>query len=159
MTTVTNPFQAFLPFPAVRPKISTQGIMSSVQTAFSQIGPREKYFITTVAGAVKAPAVNVAPGNSAAGGLDTLVSQTDFTAGSTANTTTLVAGLLLKDLGRSITVYDDTTLLKVAVYRKVAVVSGGPTSEGDATFDPAADIYALVWTTNTAVKVGVARVG
>ena len=127
--------------------------MSSVQTAFAQIGPREKYFIVT-SGA--ASAVDVPPGNSAAGGLDSLVSATEFTAGSTPNAT-LATGTLLKDLGRSITVYDDTTLLKVAVYRKVAVVSGGPTSEGDATFG-GDDIYALVWSTYPA-DIVIARVG
>ena len=129
--------------------------MSSVQTAFAQIGPREKYFIVTAD--TSANAVAVTPGNSAAGGLDTLVSQSDFDAGSTDNNS-LVQGSLLKDLGRSITVYDDTTLLKVAVYRKVAVVSGGPTSEGDATFG-GDDIYVLVWSADSATTVGVARVG
>ena len=127
--------------------------MSSVQTSFAQIGPREKYFIVTGAAVV---GFEIPPGNSAAGGFDSLVSSTEF---GTPTGSSLAAGTLLKDLGRSITVYDDTTLLKVATYQKVARVSGGPTSEGDATFGTGTDTYVLVWTTDETVTVGVARVG
>lgn len=130
--------------------------MSSVQSAFAQVGPREKYFVGT---AVVATGTALVPtGNAAAGGVDTSVSDADFvaplvTAGATA------VGALYRDLGRTVTVYGDASLLAVEKYQKVALVNGPDTEGNDADAAAAGDLYVRVWAADPAKKVGVARVG
>ena len=109
--------------------------MSSVQSAFAQVGPREKYLVAT--GAVSA--VTVKDGEV----VTSSMSEADFTAATTTAAPAVVSGNLLFDLGKTVTVYDPDTLLSVAKYQKVALVNGAGTQGNDA--DVAADLYVRVW--------------
>ena len=112
--------------------------MSSVQSAFSQVAPREKFLVATGA------AVNrvVVSG-------ETVTSSMSSTAWSGANGATaagaaITAGDLFRDMGKTVTVYDPDTLLAVEKYQKVFLVAG-PGSEGVPTGTLPADRYVRVW--------------
>ena len=129
--------------------------MSSVQSAFSQVGARQRFLVAFADDGVTAL---VPAGNAAAGGVNTSVNATDFAAVNTAGTTTTV-GVVYRDLGRTVTVHDDNSLLAVEVYQKVAVVAGAGTEGNDVAAIAAGDLYVLVWAADAATKVGVARLG
>jgi hypothetical protein len=125
--------------------------MSSVQSAFAQVGPREKYFISTLAAGVTA----LIPAGSS---IESTVGLEAFELVRQAGTVA-ATGVLYFDLGRSVTVYDDATRLAVLKYQKVAVVNGPNTEGNDADAAAAGDLYVLVWAADNTVKVGVARTG
>jgi hypothetical protein len=131
--------------------------MSSVQASFAQNGARGRFFVGLNANGVT---VVVPTGNAAAGGVNTSVNFTDFAAALVGTAGATAAGRLYRDLGRTVTVHDDNSLLAVQIYQKVAVVDG-PDTEGnnaDAVADDGGDLYVLVWSANPSEEVGVARV-
>jgi hypothetical protein len=129
--------------------------MSSVQASFAQNGARGRFLVGISADGVT---VVVPTGNAAAGGVNTSVNATDFDAAIIGTAGATVAGRLYRDLGRTVTVHDDTSLLAVQIYQKVAVVNGPATEGNDADAAAAGDLYVLVWSADPAVEVGVARV-
>ena len=108
--------------------------MSSVQSAFAQVGPREKYLVAT---AGTASAVTVDDGKV----VESSMSVADFAAATT--TSAVASGDLFFDLGKTVTVYDPDTLLSVEKYQKVALVNGAGTQGNDA--DVTTDRYVRVW--------------
>jgi hypothetical protein len=110
--------------------------MSSVQSAFAQVGPREKYLVATGA----AVGVTVDAGEV----VTSSMSSTAF--GDVTSSANATSGQLFLDLGKTVTVYDGTTLLAVEKYQKVALVNGPDTEGNDA--DAAVtngDRYLRVW--------------
>ena len=69
-----------------------------------------------------------------------------------------IAGVLFKDMGRSLTVVDATTGARIALYRECQLVAGGP--EGVPEDSPAygANYYVRVWAAD-GKGVAVARLG
>jgi hypothetical protein len=126
--------------------------MSSVQSAYAQIGPREKYLAVTGTGVL----VTVDSNKSVTSSMNA----TDFAdATSTGTTPAVSTGQLYRDMGKTVVVHDDDSLLAVAKYQKVQLVHGGNNgdTEGVGNYE-AADAYLLVWRA-TGAAVGVARVG
>ena len=132
--------------------------MSSVQSAYSQVGPREKYLTVTGSGA----ALLVVNSGEV---VTSSMNATDFDAATTpaASATPAqpapAAGQIYRDMGKTVVVHDNDTLLAVAKYQKVQRVLGGShgDSEGVGNFE-AADAYLLVWQA-TGAAVNVARLG
>jgi len=123
--------------------------MSSVQSAFSQVPAREKYFVVTSAVSNSAATVN------AGSVLEYSMTVSEFAA-ATAPATPAAAGSLYRDLGKTVTVYDPATNLTVQKFVAAQLVSG-PASEGVAATP--VTVYLRVFAADTASKVGVARVG
>lgn len=90
--------------------------MTSMLRKFSQISPREKYFTVL---ADNQTSYTVASGQT----LHPLMTETEFDNATDSNATTPDAGQLLKDLGRTVVVYNATTRLHTAVYRQVQRVN------------------------------------
>jgi hypothetical protein len=111
--------------------------MSSVQSAFAQVGPREKYLVAT--GAATNVVVN------AGEVVTSSISQTDFEAVTTAGTA-ITSGQLFLDLGKTVVVHGDNTLLAVEKYQKVQLVKGADTEGNNVDTAPAGDLYVRVWT-------------
>ena len=114
--------------------------MSSVTSSFAQISGRVKFFLGVVAdisGYVVAGLNSVSPTNSALNPTDIIAGAVDVNLGG--------AGILLKDLGRQIVLYEapllGSTLRSphVATYRQVQVMNG-PTTEGVDGSAPDADL-------------------
>ena len=107
--------------------------MSSVQSAFAQVGPREKYLVATGA----AIGVVVDAG-------EVVTSSMSVTAfGNVTTSSPATSGDLFLDLGKTLVIHDDNTFLAVEKYQKVALVNGPDTEGNDA--DVAADRYVRVW--------------
>lgn len=125
--------------------------MSSVQSAYAQIGPREKYLAVTAGASNRVFTLN----NGEV--VTSSMNATDFDAATTGATTT--TGNIYRDLGKTVVVHDDDSLLAVAKYQKVQLVHGGTAgdTEGVGNYN-AADAYLLVWQA-TGAAVGVARLG
>jgi hypothetical protein len=109
--------------------------MSSVQSAFAQVGPREKYLVATGA----ASAVTVDNGKV----VTSSMTLTDFNDATTTASPAVASGDLFFDLGKTVTLYDPDTLLSVAKYQKVALVNGAGTQGNNA--DVTTDLYVRVW--------------
>lgn len=126
--------------------------MSSVQSAYSQVGPREKFLATTQTSTARLLTVK------AGEAVTSSMNETDFDA-ATDSALLTTAGLLYRDMGKTVVVHHADTLLAVAKYQKVQRVLGGPNgdTEGVGNFE-AADSYLLVWQA-TGAAVGVARLG
>ena len=132
--------------------------MSSVQSAYAQIGPREKYLVVTLGSSAVLVTVDDGDVVTSSMGFEAFDDATTAAAGTAA----VATGQLYRDLGKTVVVHDDTTLLAVAKYQKVQLVNG-PDSEGVGNFE-LADAYLLVWragavAANGAAGTGVARVG
>jgi hypothetical protein len=124
--------------------------MSSVQSAFAQVGPREKYLVVTVAAAVGAgttAAYTTTP-------LDSTATVAEFAAARTGSA--LTVGQLYRDLGKTLNVYNPTTNVQVEKYVLAQLVSGSG-SEGVATTP--VGVYLRVWAADPLAKVAVARTG
>ncbi len=132
--------------------------MSSVHSYISQISGRVKYFISLAD--VSGYAV------SATGSTQSLMTSTAFS----SNVPVLVgafpllpAGTLLRDMGKSITVINDSTKQQTSVYRLVEKEASNPEQlgEGAAASTPAVStsvFYVRVWDSNSE-GVRVARTG
>jgi len=107
--------------------------MSSVQSAFAQVGPREKYLVATGA----AIGVTVDAGEV----VTSSMSKTDFDAVTTASNA--ASGDLFLDLGKTLVIHDADSLLAVAKYQKVQLVNGADTEGNDA--DVTTVRYIRVW--------------
>lgn len=123
--------------------------MTSVLRKFSQINPREKYF-TVLENDQPHWAVNDTFT------LHPLMTVTEFDDATTPSSALLDAGMLLKDLGRTVVVYDPTNRnLHTAVYRQVqrvnSVTTGGVGNISDI-------VYIRVWSAD-GVVTHVARTG
>jgi hypothetical protein len=106
--------------------------MASVLRSFSQIPVRAKYFIwlnndpnTNAIPAASAFKLN--PGSYAA--IGSMAIADDITPVTTSPFDSEVPPSLLKDMGRQITIYDESTKLHLAVYREVQIIDGAA-SEG-----------------------------
>ena len=124
--------------------------MSSVQSAYAQVGPREKYLTVTTGGSSRVFTVK------SSYTVTSSMNATDFDDATDPNAS--VTGVLYRDMGKTVVVHDDDTLLAVAKYQKVQVVHGGidGDTEGVGAFAP--DAYLLVWQA-TGAAVGAARLG
>jgi len=114
--------------------------MTSMLRKFSQISPREKYF--TVLGANQY-SWSVANGST----LHPLMTEAEWQAATNgASNTDLDAGILLKDLGRTVVVYNPSARnLHTAVFRQVQRVNSA-TTEGVGNIS---EIYYIqVWAAN-----------
>ena len=123
--------------------------MSSIQSAFAQVGAREK-FLVQVGSAVSGQAVTLKPGKS----VEASMTATAFAAA--VDAATPAAGGLYRDMGKTITVYNPATNLVVERYVGAQLVSGSG-SEGVAT-SPVL-VYLRVWAALATNTVGVARTG
>jgi len=131
--------------------------MSSVQSAYAQIGSREKYLVVTGASSAILLVDNGSGVVTSSMGVDAFDAAT-----STGTSPAVATGQLYRDLGKTVVVHDDDSLLAVQKYQKVQLVNG-PDSEGVGNFE-ADDTYLLVWRagaagSNGAAGAGVARVG
>ena len=113
--------------------------MSSVQSAFAQVGPREK-FLSVVRAPASGEAVTVKPTFTVSASM----TATAFDAATTA-ATPAVAGSLYRDMGKTVNVYDPVTNLAVRRYVGAQLVAGA-VSEGVAA-SPVL-VYLLVWEAN-----------
>ena len=125
--------------------------MSSVQSAFAQIGPREKYLIVTAAATAAGPSTTGAYTSTPLG---SSVTVTEFADANTASA--LVVGQLYRDLGKTLNVYDPTTNVQVEKLVLAQLMSGA-TTEGVS--DASVIKYVRVWAADPANKVYVARTG
>jgi len=124
--------------------------MSSVQSAFAQVGPREKYLVVTILAASLATgqAVTVKPTFT----VSSSMTATEWAAATTGATP--VAAALYRDVGKTVTVYNPTTNLAVEKFVAAQLVSGAAT-EGIS----AAPIYLRVWAADPLKLVAVSRTG
>lgn len=128
--------------------------MTSMLRKFSQISPREKYFTVLANDQATWTVTN--------GTLHPLMTINDFTSATTPSTANLDAGYLLKDLGRTVVVYDPSNRnLHRAVFRQVQRVNSA-TTEGVGNINEI--YYILVWAASGAAFDGqtvtqVARTG
>jgi hypothetical protein len=136
--------------------------MSSTLRSYAQIPARVKYFIYDSGSAttdVAVPAVSIF--TLPVGAYASLSSKaTADEVNDVANTDpSSPATSLLKDMGRQITIYDDTTSAHVAIYREVQVVNGADT-EGVGGSSPAwgSNYFVKVWSAN-GLGVAVVRTG
>jgi hypothetical protein len=113
--------------------------MTSMLRKFSQISPREKYFTVL---ADNQYTWSIASGST----LHPLMTETEWqTATNGTANADLDAGFLLKDLGRTVVVYNATTHLHTAVFRQVQRVNSA-TTEGVGNIS---EIYYIqVWAAN-----------
>jgi hypothetical protein len=82
-----------------------------------------------------------------------LMSVTDFNDATTTGVTSDPSGVVLKDMGKEVVVYNATSLMHVAIYRLVCTVTGS-NNEGDENDT----YYVKVWD-EAGLGVNVARVG
>ena len=127
--------------------------MSSVQSAFAQVGPREKYLVQ-----VGTPASGQAVTVNANQTVSSSMTAAEFGPGAGTATTaaTLAAGALYRDMGKTINVYNPVTNLAVERYVGTQLVAGAAT-EGFSS--SAVLVYIRVWAADPAKTVGVARTG
>ena len=115
--------------------------MTSMLRKFSQISPREKYF-TVLADNQASWTVN--SGET----LHPLMTELEFTNATSPDSAYLDAGYLLKDLGRTVVIYDATSRMHTAVLRQVQRMNSA-TTEGVGNIS---DIrYILVWQADPSV--------
>ncbi len=133
--------------------------MSSVHSYISQISGRVKFFIGI--GDASGWTTNVAVN----GSTGSLMASTVFAANMTKVLpgSMVAAGTLLRDMGKSITVINDSTAQQTEVYRLVEKEASSPESlgEGAAASTPAAStsvFYVKVWD-SAGADVKVARTG
>jgi len=131
--------------------------MSSVQSAYAQIGPREKYLAVTSATNAVLLVDNGTGVITSSMGEDAFDTATSGPTAVTPPQPALAAGQLYRDLGKTVVVHDDTTLLAIAKYQKVQIVNG-PDSEGVGNFEYAG-AYLLVWRAGAVAASGVAGTG
>jgi hypothetical protein len=136
--------------------------MSSVTRSFAQIPPTVKYFLVT--NTIAGGSVPVTGGFELITGsyadIGAMISDADFAALISAGTinitaapTDLAVGILLKDMGRQVTIYDDVAgSPHLAVYREVQIVGTTASPDWNSRF------FVKVWAVDGA-NVDVVRTG
>lgn len=110
--------------------------MSSVLATPGQTPSRVKFLRVALATTVLPHTVDTS--------VTSMMTSAAFDAATTAGSA-LGLGVMLKDMGKEVVVYDATSLAHLAIYRLVSLVAGTTDSEGDENF---ATFYVKVWDEN-----------
>ncbi len=121
--------------------------MTSLQTHIAQIPGRVRFFVAIAATGL----TTIDNGKS----VTSVMTSTDFLDATSTDNTGVAQNTLMRDMGKSITVLDDTTHQQIAIYRLVQQqLDADSLSEGA----DAAPFYVKVWDTN-GIGVRVVRTG
>ena len=125
--------------------------MSSVFSSPAQVDRRTGYFYV-IADHTTDNCVSVNSGYT----LTATMTSANFATATTGNTS-VDQYMILRDMGKQVTIVHATTGLHTQVWRRVQVVNGAAT-EGVPLTTPI-DLYVLVWSANASTAVSVVRTG
>jgi len=123
--------------------------MSSVLSSFAQVGARDKYIVT-----IGTPAA--ATGATVDSGFTVTASMSDADFAAATTNVQPAAGLLYRDLGKTVTTYDPTTGLSTQKFVLAVRVLGANTEGANLSLTP---VYLRVWAADAAATVSFVRTG
>jgi hypothetical protein len=123
--------------------------MSSVGSSFAQVAPRDKYLLT-----IGTPEAGT--GRTVSSGFTVTASMSDADFAAATASATPAAGLLYRDLGKTVTTYSPTTGLSTQKFVLAVRVLGANTEGANLSLTP---VYLRVWAADATAEVSFVRTG